>query len=160
MLTPLDLHNKVFKKSLRGYNQEEVDDFLDEVIKDYEALYKENLNLKENLVKERENITFYKDMEDTLQKTMVLAQKMSEDAMTVAKNEANLIIAEAQKRAAQIIDNAHQQVLKFTRRQENLRSYEKLIILKLKNFLKTQLEVVENGGLNDVPDEMRRENTK
>jgi len=49
MLTPLDIHNKEFKRSFRGYNEEDVDEFLDRVIKDYELLYRENIELKENM---------------------------------------------------------------------------------------------------------------
>ncbi|MDF2569775.1 MAG: divIVA, partial [Sporomusa sp.] len=49
MLTPLDIHSKEFKRSFRGYNEEEVDEFLDKVIKDYETLYRENIDLKETI---------------------------------------------------------------------------------------------------------------
>ena len=46
MLTPLDIHNKEFKRSFRGYNEDEIDDFLDQVVNDYEKLFRENDNLK------------------------------------------------------------------------------------------------------------------
>ena len=48
-LTPMDINNKEFKKIIRGYNPEEVDEFLDKIVEDYEALYKENANLKEKV---------------------------------------------------------------------------------------------------------------
>ena len=49
MITPMDIENKEFKKTFRGYNEEEVDEFLDAVKEDYENLYRENLDLKEKL---------------------------------------------------------------------------------------------------------------
>ena len=49
MLTPVDIHNKEFKRSFRGYNEEEIDDFLDQVTNDYEMLYRENNQLKKEL---------------------------------------------------------------------------------------------------------------
>ena len=49
MLTPVDIHNKEFSRSFRGYNQDEIDDFLDEIVNDYEKLYRENNQLKKEL---------------------------------------------------------------------------------------------------------------
>jgi cell division initiation protein len=50
MLSPLDIHNREFKKSLRGYDEADVDAFLDQVIRDFETLYRENTSLKERSV--------------------------------------------------------------------------------------------------------------
>lgn len=50
MITPLDIQNKEFKKTIRGYKESEVDQFLDDIIKDHENLYKENLELKDKIV--------------------------------------------------------------------------------------------------------------
>ena len=50
MITPLDIQNKEFKKSFRGYKESEVDQFLDEIIEDYEKLYKENIELKDKIL--------------------------------------------------------------------------------------------------------------
>ncbi len=144
MLTPLDINNKEFKKGFRGYEMNDVDDFLDEVIKDFESLYKENLDLKDLLQKEKENIGRYKQMEETLQNTMVIAQKMAEDTKRNAEKEAELILEEAKKRADQIVSGAHQQVLEITEKQERLRTLEQQIIIRLKNNLKTNLELVEH----------------
>lgn len=144
MLTPLDINNKEFKKGFRGYEMNEVDDFLDEVIKDFESLYKENLDLKDLLQKEKENIGRYKQMEETLQNTMVIAQKMAEDTKRNAEKEAELILEEAKKRADQIVSGAHQQVVEITEKQERLRTLEQQIIIRLKNNLKTNLELVEH----------------
>ena len=49
MITPLDIQNKVFKKGIRGYNAKSVDIFLDEVIEDYEKIYKENIEFKDKI---------------------------------------------------------------------------------------------------------------
>ena len=55
-LTPMDINNKEFKRGLRGYNPEEVDEFLDEVIENYEQLYKDNSKLKEKVTLANEQI--------------------------------------------------------------------------------------------------------
>lgn len=144
MLTPLDIHNKEFKKSLRGYDANEVDEFLDEVIKDFETLYKENLELKERLQAQKDNLNRYKEMEDTLQSTMVLAQKMAEEAKRNAEKEAELIIWEARKKAEQIVAGAEDQITESRKRLETLRAYEKQLMIKLRTFLQTQLDTLNN----------------
>lgn len=144
MLTPLDIHNKEFKKTMRGYEVDAVDDFLDEVIKDFESLYKDNLDLKEQLEVKKENLNRYKEMEETLQSTMVLAQKMAEEAKRNGDKEAELIIWEARKKAEQIIAGAEDQIAENSRRLESIRSYEKQLMIKLKTFLQTQLTTLDN----------------
>ncbi len=144
MLTPLDIHNKEFKKSLRGYEMDDVDGFLDQVIKDFENLYKENLELKEQLEKQQDTVFQYKEMETTLQNTMVLAQKMADEAKHNANKEAELIIREAKHKADQVVEKAQEEVLEVSKRIENLYTFEKQLMLKLSNYLKTQLDFIDN----------------
>jgi len=149
MLTPLDIHNKEFKKSLRGYEVNEVDEFLDEIIKDFESLYKENLELKEQVDKQNDNLQRYKEMEETLQNTMVLAQKLAEEAKRNAEKEAELIVWEAKKKAEQVISGAYDQVMDNSRKVEQLIAFEKQYKIKLKNFLLTQMQIIEDNAIID-----------
>lgn len=148
MLTPLDIHNKEFKKAMRGYDINEVDDFLDEVIKDFETLYKENLTLQDEIEKLKENIGRYRTIEETLQNTMVLAQKMAEEAKRNADKEAELAIWEARKKAEQIVSDAHDEVTETVKKVERLKSFENQIKVRLKSFLTTQLQLIERGEEN------------
>ena len=76
MLTPLDIENKKFqRKMMNGYNVDEVDDFLDEITVDYEKLYKENTELRAEIERSKSDIDKYKTIEQTLQNTLVMAQK-------------------------------------------------------------------------------------
>lgn len=143
MLTPLDIHNKEFKKSLRGYEVNEVDEFLDEVIKDFESLYKDNLDLKEQIQAQKDNLKRYKEMEETLQSTMVLAQKMAEEAKRNSEKEAELIIWEARKKAENIIAGAESQIIESTKKLEVIKAYEKKLLIRLKTFLQTQLDTLD-----------------
>ena len=67
MLTPLDIHNKEFSKSVRGYKPEEVDAFLDEIIKDFESLFRENHDMKEKVKKAQEETERVKELESSLE---------------------------------------------------------------------------------------------
>ena len=74
MLTPLDIHNKEFKRSFRGYNEDEIDDFLDQVVNDYEKLFRENDNLKEELSRMKKDNAQYQKLENNLKETLLIAQ--------------------------------------------------------------------------------------
>ena len=73
MLTPLDIHNKEFKRSFRGYNEDEIDDFLDQVVNDYEKLFRENDNLKEELARMKKDNAQYQKLENNLKETLLIA---------------------------------------------------------------------------------------
>ena len=96
MITPLEIENKRFsRKNINGYNPDEVDDFLDELTKDYELLYKnfnESGDKVDNLKRELEK---YKNIEKTLQETLILAQDTAKSVRENAEIEAKQIIKEA-----------------------------------------------------------------
>lgn len=99
MLTPMDIHNKDFKRTIRGYSTSEVDEFLDRIVNDYEKLFRENDKLKEQASFNEKELTQYKKMEKSLQDTLMMAQKNVEDITASAQKNAEDITAAAQKSA-------------------------------------------------------------
>ena len=99
MLTALDIHNKEFKRSFRGYSEDEVDEFLDQVVKDYEKLYRDNIELKETLDRVNSKLEHFQHMENTLHNTLVIAQETAEEVKLNAKKESELQLKEAEIRA-------------------------------------------------------------
>ena len=99
MLTPIDIQRQDFAVKLRGYNADEVDDFLDLVGKDYEKLYKENAELREQVKQLDKAVEQYKAMEATLQQSIVLAQTAAEDIKKSAAEKATVIVSEAQSKS-------------------------------------------------------------
>ena len=99
MLTPIDIQRQDFEVKLRGYNADEVDDFLDLVGKDYEKLYKDNAELREEVKRLNASLEQYKQMEQTLQQSIVLAQTAAEDIKKSAAEKANVIVNEAQTKS-------------------------------------------------------------
>ena len=79
MLTPLDIENKRFSKTLKGYNVDEVDDFLDQLTEDYEKIYRENAELRAQIDETKRELEHYKSVEHTLQNTLVMAQTTADD---------------------------------------------------------------------------------
>ncbi len=100
MLTPLDIHNQEFRRVLRGYSEDEVDDFLDRVVSDFEALLRDNAALKEEVEDLRGRVEQYRQLENTLHSTLIVAQETAEEVKQSARKEAQLIVREAEEEAA------------------------------------------------------------
>ena len=104
MITPLDIENKRFsRKMMNGYSVDEVDDFLDEIMVDYEKIYKELATTTAKIDELTNALEHYKNIEATLQNTLVMAQSTAEEVKNVAKQQAEQIITEAQREAEEII---------------------------------------------------------
>ncbi len=110
MLRPIDIQNKEFEKKIKGYSCDEVDDFLDVVIQDYELLFKENRTLKDKIGMLTETVERYKQIENTMQKSIDMAREAAEDTRKNAEAEANAIINKAKLDASYLsrqIDDEH-----------------------------------------------------
>ncbi len=109
MLTPVDIQQKKFKTGL-GYNKEDVNQFFHEVSISYEELYRSNAELKERVITMEDSLQHYKSTEDSLKKSLMLAEKNSEESKSNAAREARNIEAEARSRANEIVKDAHEQL--------------------------------------------------
>jgi len=96
MITPMDIRNKEFKKAFKGYKEDEVDEFLDKVVADYERIYRENGELKDRIAIDNDRIESYNSMEKSLQSTLLIAQTTAEDIVANARKKAEMIINEAE----------------------------------------------------------------
>ena len=121
MITPLDIETKEFKKGLRGYNEQEVNGFLDEIQKDYENLYRENIEIKDKLNALIEQIKRYKTIEETLKETLITAQQTAEEVNLNAQRKSVLIIDEAHHQAKKIIEESNNDVIQIKREYEHIR---------------------------------------
>ena len=142
MLTPLDIHNKEFKKSFRGYNEEEVDGFLDAVIKDYEQLYRENIEIKENLDRLNSKLEHFQHMENTLHNTLIIAQETAEEVKFNAKRTTELMIKEAEVQASKMVDEASNKVRRMASEYEGLQKQDQIYRMRVRNLVKAQLEIL------------------
>lgn len=103
MLTPIDIQNHTLKTSVSGYNKKDTEEFLASILDSYETLFRENRTLKEKITSLSEGIQYYKQMENTLQKALILAEKTSTETQEAAKAQADSVIKDAQEKADSII---------------------------------------------------------
>jgi len=145
-ITPLDNHNKEFKTVLRGYDRIEVDEFLDDIVKDLEQLLRENAALKDENHALKEKLQHYHDLEQTLHNALVVAQETAEEVKTAAKREAQLIIKESEMKAERLVDEAIGKVRRMTSELDELRKQSEVFRARMINLLKAQLDMLENEG--------------
>lgn len=141
-LTPLDIHNKEFKRSFRGYDEDEVNEFLDLVIKDYEVLIRENKELQNQLNTIQERLDHFSNIEVTLSKTIIVAQEAADEVKTNAKKEAQLILKEAEKNADRIINEALSKTRKIAVETEELKKQASIYRTRFRTLIEAQLELL------------------
>ncbi|HEX6988369.1 MAG TPA: DivIVA domain-containing protein, partial [Bacillota bacterium] len=91
-LTPLDIQNKEFGRSFRGYNEAEVDEFLDRIVREFDALTKDNAALREQVESLSAKVEQFRRLEDTLHNTLVVAQQAADEVKASARKEADVIL--------------------------------------------------------------------
>ena len=143
-LTPMDINNKEFKRALRGYCADEVDEFLDQIVENYEELYKENANMKEKITNLNEKVEHYSKIEATIQNTLLLAQNAAEQAKNSAKKEAEMMVKNANETAQKVMDKAHNDVIYINDEYERVKQEFIKFRAKYRNFMNTQLETFDD----------------
>lgn len=143
-ITPIDIRNKEFRKGVRGYQTEEVEKFLDTVSKEFEILYTENFELREKVQRFEQELKQYKQLEGTLQQTMVLAQQTAEEVKQSARHEAELMLKAAEQEKAQQLLAAQNKINEINEEIEDLLKRRDLIRTQLKSFLNAQLDLAES----------------
>ena len=107
-LTPLDIQNKNFSTKMRGYNQDEVDDFLDMIVRDYEDSIAKNRELEKALKHSEEKLEYFNELKEALNQSIVVAQDTADKVKSSASKESEVIVTSAQNRADELISNAMQ----------------------------------------------------
>ncbi|MBR2518570.1 MAG: DivIVA domain-containing protein [Selenomonadaceae bacterium] len=161
MLTPMEIHNHQFKKSFRGYSENEVDDFLDRIVADFEKLQRDNERLKNQVEALNREIEQYRKLEKNLNETLMVAQRTADEVISAAKKNADNIKEntalecqnirnQTQHEAQQLLDGA------TIKRDEMLTEYARLVrekhefMLKLRTMLESELAIT-NQTLSTVP---------
>lgn len=143
MLTPIEIENKEFKKGIRGYKEEEVDEFLDIVKEDFELIYRENLELKERLRLYQDQINKYENIEETLKATLITAQSAAEDTCSAANKKAKIMVEEADLKSRQVIEQANNRVIEIRKEYDTMVKEFKIFRNKFKSLLEDEIRSID-----------------
>jgi len=143
-LSPLLIKKQEFTKSLRGFDPEEVQAFLDKIANDVDSIIQENEILKKEVESLNQHVSEFRSIEKNLQDTLLKAQDSSSKALESSKKQTNLIMKEAEIKASQILENAKQEANDIRNAVVNLREERDLIVAKLKSIVNSQAHLLES----------------
>ena len=155
MITPLDIENKKFNKQMmNGYNVEEVDDFLDQLVEDNGKNYKDLATMTSKVEELTNSLNHYKNIETTLQNTLVMAQTTAEEVKNVAKQQSEQIINEAKKQADDMLkiskedsrktlNNLEEQIRIKEKELDDMKKQFDIYKAKMESLLLSQLELIK-----------------
>ena len=149
-LSPLDIHNKEFNNKWQGYDKDEVNEFLEQVLKDYENVLEENKSLKTDLTQTQAQISHFNSIEETLQKSILTAQEAAEDVRRNAMKESKLIIKEAEKNADRIVNEALSRAQQISVEIEDLKKQSKVFRNRFKMLIEAQLDLVSTDDWEEL----------
>lgn len=166
MLTPMDIHNQDFKRSFRGYNEDEVDEFLDQVVNDYEALFRENDRLKAQVAQLERDAEKFKEREKSINDTLLLAQKTAEEVTANARQSASdmkenaakeceNMKAEARIEIARELEDSSAKVRAITGDYDRLVREKNEFLRRIKVTMESELAVI-NETIGSLPSPEKR----
>jgi cell division initiation protein len=148
MITPLDIENKTFSKQVvNGYSTQEVHEFMAELLRDYEKMYKENIEYKDKIAVLNQGIQHYKAIEDTLQNALVVAQGTAETVKQNARVEADNILKEAEINAQKSVEEIGKVMLENQLKLQETKKQFDVYKAKMEALLISQLELLKD--IND-----------
>ncbi len=153
-LSPLDIHNKEFGKSFRGYNEDEVDDFLERILQDYEGLIRQNKELEEKIEQVNDRLKHFTNIEESLSKAIIIAQETAEEVKNNARKEAQLIIKESEKNADRIVSESLSKSRKMAMEVEEVRKHATVFRVRFRSLIQAQLELLEAGDWDNFERDM------
>ncbi|MBD3322369.1 MAG: DivIVA domain-containing protein [Chitinivibrionales bacterium] len=161
-ISPLDIRKQPFRKTIMGFDPDEVNSFLEMVANEFELVIKQNNELASQLKISTEKLEDYTKIEKTLNQTLLTAQKATDEARVNAQKESELIIKDAQIRANSYEDEARRRVHQLENDLIALRNQRNHFLSRFKAVLKTQLDLVEtiSGDLKGLDNAGREEDAE
>lgn len=141
-LTPLDIKKQEFKKVMRGFDPVEVDTFMDMMANELEDLLKQQKEMRDKHVELETQLKDYRQIEKTLQQTLLQAQEASGRTYESARREAELIVKEAESKAARIVEQANSDLNRLANEMNQLRARKESLIGRLRVLLSSELDLI------------------
>ena len=142
-ISPIEIRQQKKKKKMRGYDPDEVQNFLESLAEELDKLNTENESLKSEVESLTEQVNEFKKIEKNLQDTLLSAQESSAKSLEATKKQTSLMIREAELKASQIIEKARESTNDIRNAVVNLREEKDLILAKLKAIVSSQANLLE-----------------
>ncbi len=145
MLTPLDIQSKSFSSAPMGYKKTEVDDFKEDILREYEALYKSYNEANAKIKELTKSLETYVSIEETMKNTLVVAQSSAEKLTETARKEAETIVSEATMKSQDILAKANDRLETLGSEYEALKKEIGMFLMKAKSEFDVQVKSLEKA---------------
>lgn len=149
-LTPLDIRKQEFKRTMRGYDPEEVNTFLEMVAEEFETLQREKKRLEDETLKLRTQLHDYQELERTLKQTLMNAQETVQVSRETSQREADMLVREAELQAEKIIEEARLKLAQLKNELLLVRAQKDSFARRLRHLLESQLELIGVLEMDDL----------
>ena len=160
-ITSLEIKDKTFSTRFRGFDQEEVDEFLDIVVRDYEDLVRSNHDKDLHIKNLEERLSYFDEMKDSLSQSVLIAQDTAERVKQTAHDRSNNIIHQAEQDAHRLLEEAKYKANEILRHAtdnakkvavetEELKNKSRVFHQRLKSTIESQLAIVESSDWEDI----------
>ena len=143
-ITPNDIHNKDFSTKFKGFDPEEVNDFLEEVKTELETLIRDNKDLEKRVKFNEEKVEYFNAIQETLNKSIIVAQEAADRLKENARKDAEIIIFEAEKEAERLLKEAAEKATEINRETDLIKKETRIFRQRLQILTQTQLDMIKN----------------
>ncbi|MDU3085258.1 MAG: DivIVA domain-containing protein [Streptococcus mitis] len=160
-ITSLEIKDKTFSTRFRGFDPEEVDEFLDIVVRDYEDLVRSNHDKDLHIKSLEDRLSYFDEMKDSLSQSVLIAQDTAERVKQAAAERSNNIIHQAEQDAQRLLEEAKYKANEILRHAtdnakkvavetEELKNKSRVFHQRLKSTIESQLAIVESSAWEDI----------
>jgi len=142
-LTPLDIRKQQFKKVMRGYDRVEVDTFMEMLSNEFEEAARDHKDLRERVVELETQLKDYRQIEKTLQQTLLQAQETTGRTYEAARREAETIVRDADARASRMLEHSADKLSRMNTEIAELKGRKESLIARLRLLLTTELDLIK-----------------
>jgi cell division initiation protein len=171
VLSPIEIHNKEFDRKFRGYDREQVDEFLNQIVNDYDLALQQNAQLQKDLKQTQSQLKYFTEMKDALNQSILVAQDAADKVKANAEKEAQVISEEAQSKARdlldqstdksnQILEDASDKARQVTIQTDDLKGKTSAFRATIQKMLQQQLDYVESPEWNRMLEQTSTEDLK
>ena len=143
-ITPNDIHNKDFSTKFKGFDPEEVNDFLEEVKKELETLIRDNKDLEKRVKFNEEKVEYFNSIQETLNKSILVAQEAADRLRENARKDAEIIVYVAEKAAQAMLKEAAEKATEINRETDLIKKETRIFRQRLQILTQTQLDMIKN----------------
>ena len=160
-ITSLEIKDKTFGVQFRGFNREEVDEFLDIVVRDYEDLVRSNHEKDQHIKNLEDRLSYFDEIKDSLSQSVLIAQDTAERVKQAANDRSNNIIQQAEQDAQRLLDEAKYKANEILRQAtdnakkvavetEELKNKSRVFHQRLKSTIESQLAIVDSSEWEEI----------